>query len=82
MFQSVHALLDTPDSFVIVLIGNGRRRVAHAPSLALTYDFRSGSVIRDADEVESLTAARQSSMSGGEPSDAVRVRTTAMSPRK
>jgi len=31
LFQSVHALLDTPDAFVIVLIGSGRRRVAHGP---------------------------------------------------
>ena len=67
LFESIREQLEVSGSFVCVLIGTTVR----GPLLSLHFTFVSHDCV--ADEVESLTAARTSSMAGSEPSDAIRV---------
>ena len=88
MFQKIQELIDDPDALVCVLIDEVHQRTRLESSIYNKNFSSSRACNRTADracllvsfvmstvglQVESLTAARKSAVSGNEPSDAIRV---------
>ena len=86
MFQKIQELIDDPDALVCVLIDEVHQRTRLESSIYNKNFSLSWPCARTAGracllvsmstirlQVESLTAARKSAMSGNEPSDAIRV---------
>ena len=77
MFQRIQELIDDHEALVCVLIDEVTYMLRfllplHNPS-QIVYFSKFHTSMLDHSQVESLTAARQSAMSGSEPSDAIRV---------
>jgi len=70
LFEKIFELVEDKDCLVCVLIGKGNYRRCDPCVHRLEICVR---VAICTDEVESLTSARQSALSGSEPSDAIRV---------